>query len=265
MATPFVSIVTVTFNAGAHLAQTIESVLGQTHRPIEYVIVDGGSHDNTLDIVRQYEGRLSQWISAPDRGIYDAMNKSLGLVTGDWVNFMNAGDTFAHPESVAQAMANVPENAEVVYGSYEIAYESFKKRKTAPNSLTDFHRGMIINHQSTFVRTATARAHPFDPRYPLAADFAQLFKLYCAGAVFHRADNVVAHFADGGVSAARKVEYLRQCLAVVQELRPDLWGTTAHYQKAIRQTERIAQLRATLPNWLFEGLMQLKSGLWGTQ
>jgi glycosyltransferase involved in cell wall biosynthesis len=192
MAAPFVSIVTVTFNAAAHLVPTIESVLAQTHRPLEYVIVDGGSTDGTVDIIKRYEKHLARWVSEPDRGIYDAMNQSLGLVQGEWVNFMNAGDVFASPESVAGALVGLPAGAEVVYGSYDLAYRTFHKHKPAPADLSGLVWGMAVNHQSVFVRTGVARAHPFDLGYPLAADFGQLLGLYRAGAKFHRADQTVA-------------------------------------------------------------------------
>jgi glycosyltransferase involved in cell wall biosynthesis len=263
MAAPFVSIVTVTFNAAAHLVPTIESVLAQTHRPLEYVIVDGGSTDGTVDIIKRYEKHLARWVSEPDRGIYDAMNQSLGLVQGEWVNFMNAGDVFASPESVAGALVGLPAGAEVVYGSYDLAYRTFHKHKPAPADLSGLVWGMAVNHQSVFVRTGVARAHPFDLGYPLAADFGQLLGLYRAGAKFHRADQTVARFADGGVSAARKAEYLRQCLAVAQRLYPEVAGLPGHYARAIGQVERVARLQRLLPAWLFEGLMWAKYQLRG--
>ena len=90
-----VSVVTVVYNGAATLERTIQSVLAQDLPDIEYIIVDGGSNDGTLDIIRRYEDRLTYWISEKDQGIYDAMNKGVSLCTGEWVGLINADDAYA--------------------------------------------------------------------------------------------------------------------------------------------------------------------------
>ena len=99
---PLFSIITVAFNAGKVLEQTILSVANQTCPHIEYIIVDGNSSDNTKDIIKQYESAVSQWISEPDTGLYDAMNKGLCMATGDYVWFLNAGDTLQNGNIVTE-------------------------------------------------------------------------------------------------------------------------------------------------------------------
>ena len=89
------SIITVVFNAVADLEKTIKSILGQRFPDREYIIIDGGSTDGTVDIIRRYEKQLAFWSSEPDRGIYDAMNKGVLKARGNFLNFMNAGDLFA--------------------------------------------------------------------------------------------------------------------------------------------------------------------------
>lgn len=91
---PLVTVITVTFNAQASLEATILSVIEQTYDNIEYIVIDGGSHDDTVSIIKQYEFAIDLWISESDKGIYDAMNKGIGRASGDWLNFLNAGDTF---------------------------------------------------------------------------------------------------------------------------------------------------------------------------
>ena len=91
--TPKFSVITVTYNAEAVLEDTIQSVISQTYRHVEYIIVDGASKDKTVEIIKQYESGIASWISEPDKGLYDAMNKGLKLATGDYVWFLNAGDT----------------------------------------------------------------------------------------------------------------------------------------------------------------------------
>lgn len=89
-----ISVITVCYNAVDTLEKTIQSVLEQTYHNIEYIIIDGGSTDGTVEIIHRYVDYLAYWVSEPDRGIYDAMNKGIERATGEWVNFMNAGDYF---------------------------------------------------------------------------------------------------------------------------------------------------------------------------
>ena len=97
---PLISVVTICYNAKNDLEKTILSVLSQTYQDIEYIIIDGGSTDGTVDIIHKYSERLFYWISEPDKGIYDAMNKGMDRATGSWINFMNAGDTFCDNEVI---------------------------------------------------------------------------------------------------------------------------------------------------------------------
>ncbi|MGL5893430.1 MAG: glycosyltransferase, partial [Bacteroidales bacterium] len=94
MVAPRFSIITVTYNAGQLLERTIESVLAQTSFNYEYIILDGQSKDNTLEIIKKYEHHINKWISEPDNGIYDAMNKAIDIARGEYILFLNAGDTF---------------------------------------------------------------------------------------------------------------------------------------------------------------------------
>ncbi|MDB4026803.1 glycosyltransferase [Candidatus Thioglobus sp.] len=91
---PMVSIVTIVYNDEEYLEETIQSVLSQTYDNVEYIVIDGGSTDGTLDVIKQYKDRIDHWISEEDRGIYDAMNKGVNLAKGEWINFMNSGDVF---------------------------------------------------------------------------------------------------------------------------------------------------------------------------
>jgi len=91
---PIVSIVTIVYNAAEYLEETIQSVISQTYNNVEYIVIDGGSTDGTLDVIKQHKGKIDYWVSEEDKGIYDAMNKGINLANGEWINFMNSGDVF---------------------------------------------------------------------------------------------------------------------------------------------------------------------------
>lgn len=91
---PLISVVTVSYNAVGTIEQTLLSVINQTYPNIEYIIIDGGSTDGTVDIIKKYADEIVYWISEPDKGIYDAMNKGIKKANGEWINFINAGDSY---------------------------------------------------------------------------------------------------------------------------------------------------------------------------
>ena len=117
------SIITVTYNAAPYLERTVLSVLSQSYPDIEYLIIDGQSTDGTVDIIRQYESGIAYWVSEPDKGLYDAMNKGLRRATGDYVWFLNAGDTFPSADlvqTIAQKIARRKHLPDVIYGDTAI-------------------------------------------------------------------------------------------------------------------------------------------------
>ena len=100
---PLVSIVTVVYNGENFLEETIKSVINQTYENIEYIIIDGGSTDGTVDIIKKYEDKINYWVSEKDAGIYDAMNKGIEAFKGDYINFLNAGDSYVNNEVLNRA------------------------------------------------------------------------------------------------------------------------------------------------------------------
>lgn len=165
---PLISVITVVFNGAEHLEQTINSVIGQTYDNVEYIIIDGGSTDGTLDIIRKFEGQIDYWISEPDGGIYHAMNKGTSLSTGNYVNFMNAGDWFFSNEIIRLI---THKKSDFVYGDHELRYPTFStQQKALP--LSEIWKGMIFSHQSLFVRTALLKRVSFDTiNYSISSDY----------------------------------------------------------------------------------------------
>ncbi len=205
-----VSIVTVCFNAEAHLREAIESVLAQGYRDIEYIVVDGASTDGTLEIIKEYEPRFEgrmHWTSEPDDGLYDAMNKGVASATGNLIGLLNADDLYP-PDAVQQAVAiwlDHPE-AGVVYGDTCNIDETSAPTlaRPAPPEITRevMMEGMIVGHQSMFVTAETYRAvGPYDVRYRILADYDFVMRCIRAGVVFQNTGTTLSLFRTGGVSA----------------------------------------------------------------
>lgn len=171
--TPVLSIVTVVYNGAASLRRTMDSVLSQGYANIEYIIVDGGSTDGTVDLLREYDERLAYWMSARDKGIYDAMNKGVGLCTGDWVAMINADDWY-EPGTVQRVVEAILEHsaANVIHGDIWMRYpngERSLKRARVSGFLLKYWE-MVLNHPSFFVRRSFYQGRPFDERLRVSAD-----------------------------------------------------------------------------------------------
>ena len=178
-----ISVITATFNSGKTLRDTIESVLRQTYRDIEYIIVDGASRDDTLDIIREYEPRFGgrmRWISEPDRGIYDAMNKGIGMATGAVVGLLNSDD-FYTDECVLERVAAEIMDVDAVYGDIHYVDDGDLTKCVRYYSSKGFRRwkmrmGFMPAHPSFYCRR-TVYTPGFDTDFRVAADFEQLLRL----------------------------------------------------------------------------------------
>ena len=181
------SIVTVTYNAGELLRHTAETVLTQTYPCVEHLIIDGCSKDNTVEIAREYKrenvaketGHEVIVVSEPDKGLYDAMNKGLRRATGDYVLFLNAGDTLPSDSTLDDIAACIGDSEElpaVLYGDTDIVDSDFRflrhRRLSPPEKLSwrSFRRGMLVCHQAFYARLDIARELLYDDRYRYSAD-----------------------------------------------------------------------------------------------
>ncbi len=172
-----ISVVTVCYNAVESIEETILSVLDQTYPDVEYIIIDGGSKDGTVDIIKKYANRLAYWITEPDKGIYDAMNKGINIATGDYINFMNAGDRFSQFNILDSFSELVSKDADVIYGDVIIKYKGkFLRRK--PLHLNKFISTQPFCHQSSFVKLQLLKKCLFDTSLRIAADYNFFYRCY---------------------------------------------------------------------------------------
>jgi len=197
---PLITIITVVFNGEKHLEKTLLSVLNQTFDNVEYIIIDGCSTDGTLDIIKKYEDKIDYWISEKDKGIYDAMNKGIYLATGDWINFMNAGDYYVNINVIHEIFYNNKYNkAAVLYGNVIVDYGAFIKVNKA-KSLKYIKYGMPFNHQSVFIDADLHKKMKYNSLNKITADFEFLYNLYQKKHTFIYVNKSIAQVTSGGIS-----------------------------------------------------------------
>lgn len=216
---PLISVITVCYQAAEPLQKTILSVRQQYYQPLEFIVVDGGSTDGTRDIIARHQDIITRWVSEPDRGIYDAMNKGVSMATGEWVIFMNAGDTFAANDVLLRIFKTV---GLAGGGSFSVLYGSVIKngRVIEPHRFTNPHR-MPFCHQSSLVRTSCLRELPFDINHRMSADLKFFKQLLLAGHQFQQVPFPIAIFDTTGVSNARRSAGLADNISVIREV--DNW------------------------------------------
>lgn len=214
--TPTFSVITVTYNAEAVVEDTIQSVIAQTYHHVEYIIVDGASTDGTLAIVERYRDRIARVVSEPDHGLYDAMNKGMRLATGDYLCFLNAGDSF-HEDDTLQQMVHTLGSAahatsvplpDVMYGETELVdtegHFLRMRRLSAPEVLTwrSFKQGMLVCHQAFFAKRILAE--PYDLAYRFSADFDWCIRVMKKAHTLHNTHLTLIDYLDEGMTTRNR-------------------------------------------------------------
>ncbi len=201
---PKVSIITVVYNGIAHLEQTIESVVKQSYNNIEYIIIDGGSTDGTVELIQKYDECLAYWVSEPDGGIYDAMNKGISKATGEIVGLINADDWYEQGAISKIVDAFEKNGADIVHGSMVIYTEDRSHFiKKVHKNISHLNKGMLINHSTVFAKKSLYLEKGFfNCKYKIVADWEMMLRWWCHQDTFVGIDETIAHFRMGGVSSA---------------------------------------------------------------
>ncbi|WP_110954057.1 glycosyltransferase family 2 protein [Anaerosinus massiliensis] len=198
-----VSIIMVSYNAVKTIEQTILSVIQQTYENIEYIIIDGGSTDGTVDIIKKYQDNIGYWVSEPDRGIYDAMNKGIDIATGAYIYFLGADDSLVDREIIAKVALKLDKNIDVLCGCvYVVEKEKHFLQLKSGTVLTKDNvlDGRMTPHQGMFVKTELMKGNKFDLRYKIGADFDFFLKLHFLEKKIIYIDEVIAFFSTEGIS-----------------------------------------------------------------
>ena len=214
---PCISIVTVVYNGAATIEDTIKSVLSQSYPRLEYVIVDGGSTDGTVEIVRRYEKQLARWVSQSDAGIYDAMNQALEMIRGDFVLFLGCDDLLWGTDVIGNAAAKMSDQRLIYYGDVVM-------KGTGAVYDGVFSRWKIVRknicHQSIFYPKELYKENKYSLKYPILADYEYNLRFFKQ---FSYLNLIISRFNESGVSG-RVVDsafnkdfhgLVRRCLGVI--------------------------------------------------
>jgi len=170
---PLITVITVVFNGEEFLEETILSVINQTYDNVEYIIIDGGSTDDTLDVIKKYEHAIDYWVSEPDKGIYDAMNKGIDLASGEWINFMNADDLLFDIGVLERLSYFFSDNYSVIFGNINYCDRSVNSSLSIKTLLHN-----TIHHQSALYASRLFRRFRYKDVYDIAADYELNLILY---------------------------------------------------------------------------------------
>ena len=204
--TPTFSVITITYNAAATLEDTIQSIIAQTYHHIEYIVVDGASTDNTLQVIEKYRSNINKLVSEPDKGLYDAMNKGINLATGDYLIFLNAGDCFHDDTTLQKIVAGLKGKGlpDIIYGNTAIVDHKRHfvrmRRLTPPDKLhwRSFRQGMLVCHQAFIVKRSLAEQ--YDCQYRFSSDFDWCIRMMKKAHLLHNSHLTLIDYLDEGLT-----------------------------------------------------------------
>lgn len=258
-----VTVITVCYNASATIRRTIESVLCQTYKKIEYLIIDGKSIDDTLNIAKEYQNRFAEQgincriISEKDHGIYDAMNKGIKLATGDWIIFMNADDSF-YDENVLQevfAVHNVEEYG-VVYGDC-IRNDGIGNYYMKANPVDTLPKQMPFMHQAVFARRELCLKYLFKLKYKLCADYNMFFQIFAEGQKFLQIDKIICNYSIRGISGKALLSAQKEVIEIKRHFQSQYPISCSDRLKWLKENIKM-RIKMMIPEKMMQALRKKK-------
>ena len=220
---PKISVITVTYNAEKYLEKTIDSVIEQSYSNLEFIIVDGNSTDNTVNILSDYMNVIDVVIRELDRGLYDAMNKGISKASGDYLVFLNAGDVFHSLTTIEQLIRTIPFGVQpdVIYGNTAIVNYAGEflhmRRLQPPKELTwkSFSKGMLVCHQSFFAKRELVE--PYNLEYKFSSDFDWCIRILKKSSFIHNSNLILVDYLEEGLTTKnRKASLLERFRIMVK-------------------------------------------------
>ncbi len=229
---PTFSIITVSYNEASNIQRTLDSIVGQTCHDYELIVVDGGSTDGTVELIRTYEHAITWWCSEPDRGIYNAMNKGVSHAIGDYLIFMNSGDAFYNNQVLTEVLSKGI-HADVIEGYVMRTEKKRRLRERYEDRYVQLFTD-TLSHQGAFIKRELLVDHPYDERYKIVADWKLwLETIILEGRSYEFIDTTIAYVDMTGISSVNVEQRLAEREAVIREMfPPSIVGLIQSYQKA---------------------------------
>lgn len=195
------SIITINFNNRDGLQKTIDSIVSQTIKDFEWIVIDGGSTDGSLELIEQNADHFVYWVSEPDKGVYNAMNKGMAQAKGDYLLFMNSGDWFYNETSLERCFAH-EFNADVMYGDCLFHYSDHDAKWHNPSPMTfEFLYRSCLSHSSSFIRREVLVKDGYNEDMRIASDYEFWLKLAFRDGSFCHVDELVSVYDTSGISS----------------------------------------------------------------
>jgi glycosyltransferase involved in cell wall biosynthesis len=249
---PLVSIITVTLNAAETLERTIQSVINQTYRNIEYLIIDGGSKDRTIDIITKHDHRIDHWISEPDRGISDAFNKGISCAHGEIIGILNASDWYELDavSTVAEVFKQTP-GVDMVCGWLQY-WRDGRRDYVFTSNPNQIMKEMTVNHPTVFVRRSVyEKLGTFRMDFRYAMDYEFVLRLVVAGMEVVSLDRILAHMQYEGLTSQNwRKAFAEVKRAKVEHLHKPLAAERFYWFQCIRFRVRLVLERVGLESMI---------------
>jgi acetyltransferase-like isoleucine patch superfamily enzyme len=233
-----ISVITIVYNGVNVIDKTINSVINQSYKNIEYIVVDGGSADGTVEIIKKYSEKINYWISEKDKGIYDAMNKGIAAANGDWIIFINCGDFFYSNTVLSEIFVNKANDiidADIIYGRSKMFYKDGRQTELVfHHSINEHWKGPVFRHGAMFTKKDILKQEQFlvEKSFKVSADFELIYRLYKKGYSFKRTDTLVLLFEKEGLSD-NGVKNLKDNYAIIKKYNDHSLQRWSFYQKQL--------------------------------
>lgn len=262
------SIITINYNNRDGLQKTIDSVVSQSFKDYEWIVIDGNSNDGSREIIEEYCDRFAYWCSEPDRGIYNAINKGLSHATGEYVQFLNSGDLLYSETVLEKTFSIIDGKSDIYYGDYVQVNDNNRFNPiTLPEELGFcFFPYNNICHQATFYRRSLFDNNPYDESFSIVSDWAMNLKLLFEGRTFKHLNQFIVYYDNQGKSAAANNKHHEERTAafekyVPQQIKIDLarYEKNYHFSRHRKSTRIVMDNAIRFAQWLDKLLSKKES------
>lgn len=241
------SIITINYNNHEGLKKTLDSVVAQSFKDFEWIVIDGGSTDGSRELLEEYAERFAYWVSEPDKGIYNAMNKGIGHAQGEYLQFLNSGDWLCDETALERCFSH-NFDADIVYGNLYFCHDETKKKYEYPEKLSfSFLRDYSLGHNATFIRRAVMLEDLYDENLKIVSDWKFLLIQALKNRKFEHLDEMVSCFDELGISSINAPMVAAEREQVGKELFPQL---------AIEDIVKMEAMDAKLNDNLVKGVLE---------